>query len=244
MTPTKGEILAKLQGWWRRWRWAELVELQSPLALRRTYRLLCDISPNPAVCLLRLIWPIPWHMPAPKPETPRLLQQNVEAVGEREVLTYTLMLMPLWRWRDTPQRSFYRMYDNFVADQGILLGYGTEYFWKHSDPSWALHLLLDPRDGHDEDPERDAVMASFLEDVVGAFNWRLALGLRRGAPMVERADDGTPAPFIPERCPDWVASVPPLPGRLVLHKIRLDLGLDSPYMRRNIEAGTGYLTIV
>jgi len=183
-------------------------------------------------------------MATPKPESPRFLLQNAEVVEERETLTYGWMLMPLWRWRDTLQRSFYCMYEDFVADQGVLLGYETEYFFKYSDPAWALHLLPDPREGNDDDPERDAVMASFLEDVVGAFNWRLALGLRRGAPSVDRADDGTPAPFVPERCPDWVATVPPLPERLVLHKIRLDLDLQDPYLNRNIEAGTAYLTTV
>lgn len=95
----------------------------------------------------------------------------------RNAGVYDLTLIPLWRWRDTPQQSFYRMYETFCAEQGNLLGYETEYFWKHHDPSWALSLLPDPRD--DDDPERYAVMAWLAEDVEDAFNWRLELGLRR-----------------------------------------------------------------
>ncbi|KAK3943695.1 hypothetical protein QBC46DRAFT_351274 [Diplogelasinospora grovesii] len=157
---------------------------------------------------------------------------------------------PVWNIVDaSPRPTRTHLAVPAVADQGILLGYETEHLWKHSDPAWGLHLLPDPRDGNVDGPERDAVMASFLEDVVRAFNWCLTLGLRGGAPPVERAEDGTAAPFIPERCPDWVASVPPLPERLVLHEVRPELAhlpipLDDPYLKRNIDAGTGYLTTV
>ena len=216
--------------------------LESPLALRRSFRILQAHSPTPFLTFLRLLWPIPWRLPCRLPEGPRYLHDNPKVVFDRNADVYELTLIPLWRWRDTPQRSFCRMYENFSAEQGVLLGYETEYFFKHRDPAWALHLLPDPCD---DDPERYAVIASLLEDLVDAFNWRLELGLRRGAPMVDRADDGTRAPFVAERCPEWVHKVPPLKKRLVLHDpIVLIDTVEDPYRNRNIVAGTGYLTTV
>ncbi|CAJ2500458.1 Uu.00g033110.m01.CDS01 [Anthostomella pinea] len=252
MSPTQrrtiGTALPISRGIWARLRSASEAawKLRSPLRLRYSYAILRDWSPTPLLSWLRLLWPIPWHFSTRLPENPRYLQQNPELVAHRNDRVYDMTLMPMWRGRDSPQRSFYRMYENFCAEQGVLLGYETEYFWKHAEPAWALRLLPKPRACGHPDLQRDAVMASFLEDVVNAFNWRLELGLRRGAPLVERADDGTPAPFVPERCPDWVAQVGPLPETLLLHEDwdMLIPGDDAgasvhlePYRKRNIVAG-------
>lgn len=189
----------------------------SPFGIRRSLRILANNgSTTPTLDLLRLLWPVyPWEWPTQLPDNPRFLRDHPEVIHERYEHIYEYRLMPIYRWRDTPQRSLYRMYECFCGLDDNLVGYEAEYFWKHREPTkWQLDQIEDP--GEHGDPERRAVLAALIEELVAAFNWRLEWGLRRRAPPVERADDGTPAPFVPYRCPDWVATVPRLKNRLVL----------------------------
>jgi hypothetical protein len=55
-------------------------------------------------------------------------------------------LLPLWRWRDTALRSFFRMYEAICADQYEYVGYETEYFWYRNDPAWRPEMLPDPHE--------------------------------------------------------------------------------------------------
>lgn len=226
---------------------------QSPLGLRRTLRILRGISDRPYLFLLRLLWPIPWYFPCDLPDPPRVLQQAPEIVAKRYRHIYKLRLIPLWRARDTPLRSFYRLYEAYCADDDDLVGFETEYFWKRggAEPSsWATACIPDPRD---PDPERYAVLATLAEQLVDAFNWRLKLGKRRNGDFIEPAEDGTPAAFVPEACPSWVKHVPPLDELLVLHDWR-DFSSrqqqqqqqhgDSTAYKRNVKAASGALTTV
>ncbi|KAK4042241.1 hypothetical protein C8A01DRAFT_33741 [Parachaetomium inaequale] len=54
-----------------------------------------------------------------------------------------MRLIPLWTWKDTPQRSFFRLYEAFCAGHEEFIGYETEYFWKHSRPAGTVELLRD-----------------------------------------------------------------------------------------------------
>ena len=55
-------------------------------------------------------------------------------------------LLPLWRWRDTAPRSFFRMYEGLCAHHDDYIGYETEYFWYRNDPAWTPEMLPDPRE--------------------------------------------------------------------------------------------------
>lgn len=216
---------------------------QSPLGLRRTLRILHGVSERPYLCLLRLLWPVPWFFSCDRPGPPRVLQSDPGIVDERYRHIYKLRLIPLWRARDTPQRSFYRIYEAYCADDDDLVGFETEYFWKRSEPGWAIELLPDPKD---PDPERYAVLATLAEQLADAFNWRLGMGKRRNGEFFEPAEDGTPVPFVPEVCPSWVEQVPALDELLVLHDWRdFSRGDDSSRVyKRNVKAASGALTTV
>ncbi|KAI1827433.1 hypothetical protein F4861DRAFT_364465 [Xylaria intraflava] len=222
--------------WWQFKRWWR-GPWSSPLSLRRSLRLLTVAgSTHPFRDLLRLLWPLPWWLPCSLPDTPRFIKANPQLITDRWVSAYTLQQIPLWTWRDTPQRSLYRLYECFVAGDGSLIGYETEYIWRHREPTrWQPHLLEDP--GEHGDPERRAVIAALVEDLVASFNWRMELGLRRCANVVERDNDGNPAPFTPYRCPDWVYTVDKLQDTLLISEFDSDdeeVPEDDPWRRRNI----------
>lgn len=101
-----------------------------------------------------------------------------------------------------------------------------------------MERIPDPRDG---DAVRYAVLASLMEAMVDAFNWRLELGLRRGGKRwVERGDDGTPAPFVPEVIPAWAGRVPALEDELIM----AEGGRGPRFAKRNIIAHEGDLRTV
>ncbi|KAK4153231.1 hypothetical protein C8A00DRAFT_43795 [Chaetomidium leptoderma] len=168
-----------------------------------------------------------------------------------------LRLIPLWRWRDTPQRSFFRLYEAFCAHHEEFIGYETEYFWKHASPAWTVELLHHPREYGCVDQEQLAVFASLAEALAESFNWRLMWGWRRDGRHVERSsDDGPPVYMAILKPPPWTAEVPPLKEKLVLHDFGrwrkyYDIGGDDgftgemcPFEKRNIEAGDGSLRTV
>jgi hypothetical protein len=93
----------------------------------------------------------------------------------------------------------------------------------------------------DDDDERYAMLASLVESLVIAFNYRLSLGFRHDGALVEKS----------ENCPPWVSRVPAL--RDTLHLKRQtgnDFGNEEysitkatdPFSKRNIEANAGNLS--
>ncbi|KAK4156212.1 hypothetical protein C8A00DRAFT_41271 [Chaetomidium leptoderma] len=181
----------------------------------------------------------PWSFPAVLPPAPRDIMADPEKVRCRTRDLIYLRSMPLWRARDTPQRSFYRLYEAFCAADGHMITYETEYFWRRSSPQWATANIADP---DCQDTEQYAVMASLAEVLVDSFRWRLELGLRRNdEPIMNRTVD--PPPFVPEVCPLWAAKVPSLRARLLVHPEE-DRYFDSPLHRRNIYMSTGWFYTV
>uniref|UniRef100_A0A8H7NI05 Uncharacterized protein n=1 Tax=Bionectria ochroleuca TaxID=29856 RepID=A0A8H7NI05_BIOOC len=84
---------------------------------------------------------------------------------------YETRLIPAWRWRDTLQRAFYRLYETVCAYDEPLTGYEAEYLWRRSDrPAWRPEMLRDPRDDGCGDREQLAVMASLADALTDAFN--------------------------------------------------------------------------
>lgn len=204
-----------------------------------TWRILCMVSAHPYWDLMRLLWPYPWHLQHPTPlPRPEAFIHDHDLFYSRNPLIPQIRLVPLFRARDSPVASFYRIYEAMCAGNGAAIGSETEYFWRRPEDKWSLDKIPDPED---DDPVRYAVLASLLEAMVDAFNWRLELGLRRGGRRwVERGDDGTPAPFIPEIMPAWVGRVPALVDRLVM----ADGGRGPRFAARNIIAHEGDLRTV
>ena len=84
--------------------------------------------------------------------------------------------IPIWRARDTPLRSLYRIYEALVAREHYAVGPEVEYFWYQARRPWELHRMPDPCD---RDPIWYAILACIAEELAKAFNWRLSLGMRR-----------------------------------------------------------------
>lgn len=225
---------------WRRWRWR--MELYAtPLELRYSVRVLSQIRRHPILYLLGLFLRYPRHFPCALPPTPRFIMayEPERYMDEAHPDVYELRLLPIWKWRDTMQRSFYRLYEAFCAYDEVLIGYETEYWWK-GQPSWDPELLRDPREDGCLDTEQLAVMASLAEAVVASFNWRLSLGLRRGGPPVEQDD------FTPLAAPAWTENAPILKERLFLHAYDDpdDKSSSPDFNKRNIQASTAAMRTV
>ncbi|XWW96269.1 hypothetical protein V2A60_004242 [Cordyceps javanica] len=194
-----------------------LFPTQSPLGLRRS---------------IQLLWPFPtWKFTAELPPPPQRVAADPEAVDRRAHDLQLLRIMPLWRSRDTPLRTLYRICEAVCARDGDLVASETQYFWRQT--GWATADIPDPAC---EDEEQYAVMAATVETLVECFNWRLELGLRRGDPPFTNIYR-EPPPASPKACPSWTATVGALSEKLFLGKGRTYV--ESPFHRRNIYKATG-----
>ncbi|KAL4957531.1 hypothetical protein BDW69DRAFT_156059 [Aspergillus filifer] len=242
----KISLWARFRSWLRYW--------QSPLKLRKSVTRLSHNNKHPTLTLLSFFIPFPsWYFPVPGPFTPRaIIEDSQKGTGIIESQfgdIHNLRAIPIWRVRDTPMRSIYRLYELHLADQYELMGWETEYFFFR--PSWDLLDIPDPKD---PDSIRYAMLASIVEELHEAINWRLGLGLRRDHKHVYREDDGDPyPPFTPQELPDWTSRVPAIDkeylkasvpsdvldddGNLVLEKN----GKAPNFSRRNIITNTGWL---
>lgn len=249
---------------WRRWLW-RLRRYRTPLQFRYSYAILARIHPLPLLGLAALCLRVPRRFPCILPPTPRqIMTYPPEAyMDETHPDIYDLRLIPLWRWRDTMQRSFYRLYEAMCAFDEPLIGYEMEYFWKRH-PRWDPAALADPsqhggdgglkredewkgRGGSGVDAEQYAVLASLAEALVYSLNWRLELGLRRDGRHVDRLEDGgDEADYVPYQCPDWAVVAPRLETRLILHDYGdgAATGSSEFFERRNIQASAAALRTV
>ena len=226
----------------------------SPLQLRNSLIRLGHQHQYPLLTLLRMFIPYPsWFFPIPGPFPLRALIEDTK--NETGIITshfgdiHNLRAIPIWRMRDTPLRSIYRLYELHLADHYALMGWETEYFFYRRD--WKLGDIPDPRD---PDPLRYAIIASIVDELHEAVNWRLSLGLRRHGEHVYREEDGDPwPPFTPEELPDWTKKVAPIDKdllRLSVPPESLDKegnlvleanGKNPNFARRNIITNTGWL---
>ncbi|EPE06568.1 dna-binding protein [Ophiostoma piceae UAMH 11346] len=222
-----------------------LPRLYLAYTLRTARTLKAPPQPPHILFLLKLLWPFPrYHYPAVLPATPRVIMAAPETVDCQIRDLMSLRMMPLWCWRDTAQRSFYRLYEAVCATNGHMTTYETEYFWHRASPAWATETLADPRiENPDIDAEQYAVMAAVVETLVLSFIWRLELGLRRDRTMVDPCKEADLPAAVRERCPAWAVSVPGLDEELLLHPEN-DLHFDSPFHRRNIITSTGHFYTV
>lgn len=223
--------------------------LQSPFQLRHSLRRLGHDHERPWLVLLRLLVPFPtWRFSVPRPLPPQELLGNKELMLSRRHELIVCTAIPVWRWRDTPLRSLYRLYECMISGEYSPMGEETEYFWYQ--PSWAVDQIPDPAD---PEPIRYAILACFAEELVSAFNWRLSLGLRRNREHVLRERDSDPyPPFTPVSGPSWTKNVPPIPRECLAglppkvvrdgHLLVLEEnGKSELFARRRIVTNDGWL---
>ncbi|KAJ5923693.1 hypothetical protein N7454_008938 [Penicillium verhagenii] len=250
MTPRRPR--PKLSLWTRFRRW--LRYLESPLRLRGSLTRLRHQSQYPLLTLLRLFIPYPsWSFRIPGPFSLRALiddeknKTGIIASHFNDVHNYRAI--PIWRMRDTPLRSAYRLYELHLADRYASMGWETEYFFYQA--GWDIKDIPDPKD---PDPLRYAMIASIVEELHEAMNWRLSLGLRRNKEHVYReTNDASWPPFSPQELPKWTAKVPPMDKDLLRQSVPpesldaegnlvLEKGGKGPnFLKRNIITNTGWL---
>lgn len=121
----------------------------------------------------------------------------------------------------------------------------------HPEPRWSLARVPDPQD---DDPVRYAILASLVEALVDAFNWRLELGIRRDN-TTDRSEQQRGSNFIREEAPSWMSRVgaveKPLDfiataaeGTNTNTNGAADLTEEPHFLKRNIRAPNGYLYTV
>ncbi|KAL8402563.1 hypothetical protein RB596_009077 [Gaeumannomyces avenae] len=243
----------------------------TPLELCRSLRILREVhqrqhhrEPFPTAraalhlgCLLfRLPWHHPCHLPPPPGDIMTYAPGSYFKTHHAALLAERLL--PLWRWRDTAPRAFFRLYEGFCAGDDVHVQYETEYFWYRNDPAWSPERLPDPRAfgelaAGDEGERQLAVLASVAEALAESFNWRWMHGFRRDREHVDW-DGKAPRVYKPVfKGPAWAASVPRLPRLLELDKpdpewiakeednILRYSGAVCPFWKRNIFTDTGAL---
>ncbi|RDW76831.1 uncharacterized protein DSM5745_06823 [Aspergillus mulundensis] len=251
MAPPHRRSRPKISLWTRFRIW--LRRLESPLRIRSSIIRLSHHHNYPRLALLRLFIPFPsWFFPVPGPFSPRALiedEKHGTGIIERQFGDITnLRAIPIWQMRDTQLRCIYRLYELHLANRYDMIGFETEYFFYR--PEWKVRDIPDPAD---PDPIRYALLASIVEELHEAVNWRLSLGLRRNRKHVYREEDSDPfPPFTPEVLPGWTRHVPPIDRGLLRKSMPAEMldaegnlvleegGKDENFARRNIVTNTGW----
>ena len=122
------------------------------------------------------------------------------------------------------------------------MSYECDYLFRHGSKRWLLCHIPDP---HDPDPVRYAILASLVETLVEAFNWRLELGIRRGGGPCDQSEKRA-TNFVREEAPPWTKNVAGLQDQvdLINRGSEPHARPDETFLKRNIEATTGYLYTV
>lgn len=232
--------------WWMRLR-SKIRYLSTPLRLRH--------SRHPYFALLKLFiihlrmpsWNWSYDYPVPEPLAPEDIADNEALFYRHHPDIFHSRYIPIWTIRDTPLRAVYRLYEILMTREFDLLRLECEYMWHQASQKWSLRSIPDPRDPN---PVRYAMLASIVEELVRAFNWRLQHGQRRNRKNVDRTMEDPWPKYDPEVTPSWTASAPPiqekdlhtLPSSMVQNgQLILRDGACENFIRRNFDAPTGYL---
>ncbi|KAK2781147.1 hypothetical protein FQN52_001794 [Onygenales sp. PD_12] len=237
-----------------------IYHLKTPLEPRGTLiRLRHQNKAHPYLALLRLFLPLPtWHFRLPDPIPFKTMLNNISLLDSRlsSADLSNMRGIPLWRARDTPLHSLYRIYEALTAREYVVIGPEVEYFFYQKRRSWAVCRIPDPGDGH-VDAVRYALLACIAEELAKSFNWQMSLGMRRDKQKHIRRnsfDDVLPA-FEPETAPAWTTKVPAidmewiadLPGDALdsSGRLVLEVGGKSPtFAKRNVVTDSGYFYMI
>ncbi|KAG8741587.1 hypothetical protein FRC10_002660 [Ceratobasidium sp. 414] len=195
---------------------------------------------RPFKTAFNLIWPLHrLHYALPPSPLPLVILAHPEIGLEylyRDGHYHQLRSIWLFTIRDTPTRSLYRLCVSTCAQEQGEIMLESAYFWRHAD--WPMHDIPDPQD---PDPVRYALLASLVEEIVDAFNFKIELGLRRGVELHEtdyRAlaqEENKPL----ESCPAWALRVPALEQQVNFG--REGDGSMPAFRKRNIIADVNQL---
>ncbi|KAF9536330.1 hypothetical protein CPC08DRAFT_775066, partial [Agrocybe pediades] len=123
--------------------------------------------------------PIPWHFRIPPQKSPDelialdLIDNKARPQPEGTLPFLTLQNIWLFRIRDTPTWSLYRLYQATLLLDGADLAYQSKYIF-HDHPERRLKDIPDPKD---KNRERQACLASLVETLVDSFNFKIKRGL-------------------------------------------------------------------
>lgn len=173
-----------------------------PLMYSRSFR-------HPFLTFCKLAWPLPWKYSLPTPLDSLEIRDHPHIVHQRYYVDENfrkLRFFPLFQLRDTPLRSVYRLHDALCADAQNYVMLEADYFWRRAD--WRIKDIPDPKDPN---PLRYAMLAAIVESMAECYNYKISLGLRRGAGVLSRAQDRANImdpnkPF--EDPPSWASDVP------------------------------------
>ncbi|KAK6518585.1 hypothetical protein TWF506_005720 [Arthrobotrys conoides] len=114
-----------------------------------------------------------------------------------------------WSFRnqDSPLASVYRMYEFLVADLWKEICYESDYFWYSLSPVEGI-----PAPPANLDSKTYACIASMIQTLVKAYNYKIGLGIPRYKPKGMTTLQCSRLPKVLERVPDWAVSYPPLSG--------------------------------
>lgn len=241
----------------RRFLYRFIYRLETPFELRGSLIRLSHRNKHPFLALLTLFLPLPtWHFSIPDPIPFKTMLGNIQLLDSRlsSADLTNMRCIPLWRARDTPIRSLYRIYEAIAAREYDVIGPEVEYFFYQRRRSWAVCRIQDPRD---RDPIRYAILASIAEELAVAFNWRMSLGMRRDKRkhIYRKTLDEVLPPFPPETAPAWATSVPAIDSEWIADlpddaldssgRVVLETGGKNPlFAKRNIVADTGHFYTV
>lgn len=114
--------------------------------------------------------------------------------------------------------------------------------FRRGSKRWLVSEIPDPQDS---DPIRYAILASLAEKLAEAFNWKLELGIRRGGKPSDQSEQRA-TNFMREVAPSWTENIAGSEQRICLidYKRETMAKPDPIFLKRNIEAGTGYIYTV
>lgn len=213
-----------------------------PLKVRSTLRRIraCHHSWS---LFFTLVWPFPWRYSLPRPFlSVEEIEKRPDTCDEHQSGIRQLHNIPIYHARDTPLRSLYRLFEDLCACDFVMMGYECTYFFFHPEPRWALACIPDPRDN---DPIRYAILASMVETLVDAFNWRLELGIRRNN-IIDISEQRS-SNFVREEAPSWTLKAGTLEEPLVFQEAGSEIygmTMEQYFLKRNIKVPNGYLYTV
>lgn len=115
----------------------------------------------------------------------------------------------------------------------------SDYFWRRAH--WRIKDVPDPKDPN---PLRYAILASLLETMVEAYNWKIKRGLRRGVGVTGKEQDEAfrQDPNQPyDEAPSWASLVPPVEEWTSFLEDRAIHNYSAPFSKRHISANPSQL---
>ncbi|ERF74189.1 hypothetical protein EPUS_03379 [Endocarpon pusillum Z07020] len=122
------------------------------------------------------------------------------------------------------------------------MSYESDYFFRQVSVRSQLSRMPGPSDDYFA---RYAILASLVETLVDAFNWKMQLGIRRGEEAALDRSVNRATNFSKE-APSWTRNIGVIgkPPSLIDRDKEPHANPEENFSKRNIEAGVGYLYTV